>query len=271
MVGRESRKEGRERARIYTVIECDACRTRTYERKQRKIQEALKRLCKNCIATAAVERAEQERFQRALVRTQREQDLALITAHRAIQKLIHRPNRRRTHGLSTGENQRTYKIWQGMMDRCYNTRSSSYSLYGGRGIKVCERWHDVRNFFLDMGLAPLGHSVERIDPNGDYGPLNCKWIPRSEQSANRRNCYVNRNVPDGDEFQKRKQKLIRSGCVDTKSIPYGDVNGLGWWREFGLYNNPFIYGPMPWKRGGIKHRREEAILRGWFIPMSQRK
>ena len=157
------------------------------------------------------------------------------------------------------------------MDRCYNTRNPSYSLYGGRGVRVCERWHDVRNFISDMGLAPVGHSVERIDPNGDYGPLNCKWIPRSQQSANRRNCYVNRNVRDADEFQKRKQRLIRAGCVDTRSIPYGDTNGLGWWRDFGLYNNPYVYGPMPWKRGGMKHRREEAVLRGWFVPRCQRK
>ena len=264
VIGRECRKEGRERDRIYTVIECDVCRSRTYERKQRKIQEALKRLCKNCIATAAVERAESERLQS-------EQVLALLTSIKSIQRLLPRTNRRRTHGLSTGENQRTYKIWRGMMDRCYNTRNPSYSLYGGRGVRVCERWHDVRNFISDMGLAPVGHSVERIDPNGDYGPLNCKWIPRSQQSANRRNCYVNRNVPDADEFQKRKQKLIRSGCVDTRSIPYGDTNGLGWWRDHGLYSNPYVYGPMPYKRNGIKHRREEAILRGWFVPRCQRK
>ena len=57
IVGRETRKEGRERARIYTVIECSTCGAKTYERKQRKIEEALKRLCKNCIAIAAVDRA----------------------------------------------------------------------------------------------------------------------------------------------------------------------------------------------------------------------
>ena len=264
IVGRETRKEGRERARIYAVIECDVCRSRTYERKQRKIQEALKRLCRNCISIAKSEKDESEKHQRQC-------DAALIASIKSIHRLLPKRNRRRTHGLSTGENQRTYKIWQGMMDRCYNTRSSSYSLYGGRGVRVCERWHDVRNFFVDMGLVPVGHSVERVDPNGDYGPLNCKWIPRSHQSKNRRNCYVNRNVPDADEFQKRKQRLIRSGCVDTKSIPYGDVNGLGWWRQFGLYSNPYVYGPMPYKRNGIKHRREEAILRGWFVPRCQRK
>jgi hypothetical protein len=264
IVGRETRKEGRERARIYTVIECDVCRTKTYERKQRKIQAALKRLCKNCMATAAVERAEQDKLQR-------EQDLALIAAHKSIHCLLPKRNRRRTHGLSTCENRRTYGIWKGMMSRCYNSKSPSFELYGGRGVRVCERWHEVRNFFDDMGLAPSGHSVERVDPNGDYGPLNCTWIPRGQQSANRRCCYVNRNVPDADAFQKRKQKLIRIGCVDTKSIPYGDVNGLGWWRDHGLYHNPYIFGPMPWKKSGIKHRREEAILRGWFVPRCQRK
>lgn len=264
IVGRETRKEGRERARIYTILECSTCGAKTYERKQRKIEEALQRACKTCRSKAVADRAESER-------TQRQQDLALLTAHRSIQKLIHRPNRRRTHGLSTGDTRRTYGIWRGMMSRCGNTKDPSYQLYGGRGIKVCERWHDVRNFFDDMGLAPLGHSVERIDPNGDYGPLNCKWIPKSQQSANRRNCYVNRNVPDADEFKKRKQRLIRTGCVDTKSIPYGDTNGLGWWRDHGLYHNPYVFGPMPYKRNGIKHRREEAILRGWYVPRSQRK
>lgn len=261
IVGKETRKEGRERERIYTIIECSTCCSRTYERKQRKIEEALSRACKRCRSSDASKRAEQEKLQR-------EQDLALVKSHRSIHKLIHRPSKRRTHGLSTS---RTYKIWRGMMSRCYNSKSSTYELYGGRGVQVCQRWHDVNNFFLDMGQAPPGHSIERIDPNGDYGPLNCKWIPRSEQPKNRRNCYVNRNVPDPLEFQKRKQKLIRAGCVDTKSIPYGDVNGLGWWREFGLYNNPYVYGPMPWKKTGLRCRREEAILRGWYVPRCQRK
>ncbi len=112
---------------------------------------------------------------------------------------------------------------------------------------------------------------DESEPNGDAGPLNCKWIPRSRQSKNQWNCYVNRNVPNAEEFQKRKQRLIRSGCVDTRDIPYGDTNRIGWWRDFVFYNNPRVYGPKPWKRGGIKPRREEAILRGWHVPHLKRK
>jgi hypothetical protein len=148
IIGRECRKEGRERARIYTVIECSTCGAKTYERKQRKIEKALRRACKTCRSKAVEDRAESERLHK-------EQDLALVTAHRSIQKLIHRPNRRRTHGLSTGDNRRTYGIWKGMMSRCYNRKSPSFELYGGRGVRVCERWHDVRNFFVDMGLGNL--------------------------------------------------------------------------------------------------------------------
>lgn len=179
ILGSEARKEGREKVHIYTVIECDVCRAKTYERKQRKIQEALKRLCKNCIATAAaVEWAEQERLQRQC-------DDALIASIKSIQRLLPKRDRRRTHGLSTGENQRTYKIWQGMMSRCYKSRLLSFELYGGRGVRVCEHWHDVRNFFVDISLAPAGHSLGRIDPYGDYGQLNCKWIAQSQRSAYR--------------------------------------------------------------------------------------
>lgn len=146
IVGRESRKEGRERARIYSIIQCSSCGAKTYERKQRKIKEALQRACKTCRSKAVEDRAESDR-------TQREQDLALITSIKSIQRLLPRTNRRRTHGLSTGENQRTYKIWRGMMDRCYNTRSSSYSLYGGRGVRVCER--EVDWFFWTGPIVNL--------------------------------------------------------------------------------------------------------------------
>jgi hypothetical protein len=107
IVGRESRKEGRERARIYSIIQCSSCGAKTYERKQRKIKEALQRACKTCRSKAVEDRAESDR-------TQREQDLALITSIKSIQRLLPRTNRRRTHGLSTGENQRTYKIWIGV-------------------------------------------------------------------------------------------------------------------------------------------------------------
>jgi hypothetical protein len=78
------------------------------------------------------------------------------------------------------------KVWDGMIRRCTNQANKDFPLYGGRGIKVCERWLDVRNFAEDMGDKPDGCSLDRIDPNGDYCPENCRWATPAEQGANKR-------------------------------------------------------------------------------------
>lgn len=92
------------------------------------------------------------------------------------------------HGMSgTVE----YESWVSMMFRCYNPKSCDYKNYGGRGIKVCERWSDKKsgflNFLADMGKRPAKYSIERIDVNGNYEPSNCKWIPNAKQARNKRN------------------------------------------------------------------------------------
>lgn len=87
------------------------------------------------------------------------------------------------HGLSRHP---SYNSWKKMMQRCYHENNPSYDLYGGRGIQVCERWHDVSNFIEDMGEKPDKCSIERIDVNGNYEPGNCTWIPMRLQSKNRR-------------------------------------------------------------------------------------
>jgi len=91
--------------------------------------------------------------------------------------------RRKTHGESGSP---TYKSWQRMKQRCESPDNKHYYCYGGRGISVCERWSCFENFLADMGQCPVGYSIERIDVNGDYCPQNCKWIPKGDQSKNRR-------------------------------------------------------------------------------------
>lgn len=94
--------------------------------------------------------------------------------------------RETTHGMTQTP---LHKIWLGIKNRCYNKNTVSYRSYGGRGIKVCERWlNSFENFLEDMSPNyKLGLTIERKDVNKDYSPENCCWIPKSEQSRNRTN------------------------------------------------------------------------------------
>lgn len=82
----------------------------------------------------------------------------------------------------------TYRCWVSMRFRCSNPNHHRWKDYGGRGIRVCERWESFENFYADMGNRPDGYSIERINVNGNYEPSNCKWIPLADQSKNRRIC-----------------------------------------------------------------------------------
>lgn len=93
------------------------------------------------------------------------------------------------HGAaSRGRLTPEYRTWSNMIFRCENPAGKSYRDYGGRGIRVCERWrNDFAVFLADMGLKPSAkHEVDRINNDGDYEPNNCRWATRRQNARNKR-------------------------------------------------------------------------------------
>lgn len=93
------------------------------------------------------------------------------------------------HGAALGGKVTTeYKIWRGIKERCLNTNNIGYVNYGGRGIKICERWvNSFESFLADMGCRPSRqHSIDRINNDGDYEHLNCRWATSADQQNNKR-------------------------------------------------------------------------------------
>lgn len=117
----------------------------------------------------------------------------------------------------------SYTSWMAMKARCLNPKSISYSRYGGRGIKVCDRWMSFEAFLEDMGERPARHSLDRIDPEGHYEPSNCRWATAIMQGRNKRNSRV--IELDGDA-------LTLAGWEERTGIPAKTIacriDKLGW-------------------------------------------
>lgn len=80
-----------------------------------------------------------------------------------------------------------YRVWAGMKSRCYQKNNKSYRNYGARGIVICDWWrHSFPNFYQDMGTRPPFHVIDRIDPNGNYCPENCRWVDMKLSAQNTR-------------------------------------------------------------------------------------
>lgn len=100
-----------------------------------------------------------------------------------------------THGHATSKLTPTYQSWQHMVQRCTNPNDDAFHCYGGRGIRVCDRWLSFESFLADMGERPEGTSIEREDVNGSYEPRNCRWATKRDQSFNRRTNKLERHEP----------------------------------------------------------------------------
>ena len=111
------------------------------------------------------------------------------------------------HGLSQSIE---YSRHRNMKKRCLNPNSPDYKDYGGRGIKVCERWHIFLNFYEDMGKCPPGYELDRIDVNGDYTPENCRWVDKNTQAINKRTYKNNKTGIKGVYFHKLTGKYAVS-------------------------------------------------------------
>lgn len=146
------------------------------------------------------------------------------------------------HGLT---NTLEYRVRTYMIQRCYNTKHDSYPDYGGRGIYVCDRWlESVENFVADMGKCPEGHTLERIDVNGNYTPENCKWDTLGNQGYNKR---------------------IRTNNTSGRTGVYWKEQESAWAAQIGFEGKVIALGSRSSFEEAVKIR-EEAELKyyGWI-------
>jgi hypothetical protein len=141
------------------------------------------------------------------------------------------------HGLARQDGTRhpDYGLWRRMRQRCTDPRCEDYPDYGGRGIRVCARWDDFAAFLADMGARPSKrHSIDRIDVNGDYTHLNCRWALPTTQARNSRRAIL--SMEKADEIRRRRTngegyEAIAVAVGTTKSAVRHVIHDGTWSRS----------------------------------------
>lgn len=112
-----------------------------------------------------------------------------------------------THGESHSNKTRLYGIWSGMRQRCNNPNHHAYSIYGGKGVSVCEAWNDYSVFkeWATSNGYKDNLCIDRIDPSSGYNPENCRWITASENTARANKNHTTRKVIRGEGLSKASQ------------------------------------------------------------------
>jgi hypothetical protein len=136
-----------------------------------------------------------------------------------------------THGASGDNETATYRTWRHMRERCDNPRNKDFPDYGGRGIRVCDRWRSYENFLADLGERPPGTSIDRIDNNKGYEIGNVHWASSAQQAQNRRSTKLSVDVARSIRARHSNGETLASIARDvgvSRTMVRNVVHGRAW-------------------------------------------